>query len=86
MDAAVAGALCHQKHLQVLTREGSPHFLRDLEGVSAGQARTVIVLQPDTAKANPPSSHAATHRTVCCWNCCADGRECSSAARTAART
>ena len=28
----------------------SPHFLRDLEGVSAGQARTIIVLQPDTAK------------------------------------
>jgi len=59
MDAAVAGALCHQKHLQVLTREGAPHFLRDLEGVSAGQAKTVIVLQPDTA-AEPFKNTAAT--------------------------
>lgn len=45
-----AGALAHQRHLHVLTREGSPHFLRDLEGVSAGQAKTIVILQPDTAK------------------------------------
>jgi len=44
----------------VLTREGAPHYLRDLEGVSAGQARTVIVLQPDTAK-------VSTHDSVCSW-------------------
>lgn len=45
-----AGALAHHRHLNVLTRHGAPHFLRDLEGVSAGQAKTIIILQPDTAK------------------------------------
>lgn len=59
MDAAVTSALRHQRHLQVLTREGAPHYLRDLEGVSAGQARTVIILQPDTAT-EPFKNTAAT--------------------------
>ena len=51
-----AGALARHRHLNVLTRHGAPHFLRDLEGVSAGQAKTIIILQPDTAKVQPTSS------------------------------
>ena len=51
-----AGALARHRHLNVLTRHGAPHFLRDLEGVSAGQAKTIIILQPDTAKVRPASS------------------------------
>jgi hypothetical protein len=50
------GALARHRHLNVLTRHGAPHFLRDLEGVSAGQAKTIIILQPDTAKVRPVSS------------------------------
>ena len=50
---ACAGALARHRHLNVLTRQGAPHFLRDLEGVSAGQAKTIIILQPDTAKVWP---------------------------------
>lgn len=44
----------------MLTRHGAPHFLRDLEGVSAGQAKTIIILQPDTAKVGtgPPAADA----------------------------
>ncbi len=28
---------------------GAPHFVKDLAGVSAGQAKTIIVLNPDKA-------------------------------------
>jgi hypothetical protein len=34
----------------VIVRQGSPHFVRDLENVSAGFARTVIVLHPDSSQ------------------------------------
>ena len=33
--------------IKVWTRQGAPHFARDLANVSAGQAKTVIVLHPD---------------------------------------
>ena len=29
---------------------GAPHFLKDLCGVSAGQARTIVVLDPEKAE------------------------------------
>ena len=32
------------------TRSGAPHALADLEKVAAGQARTIILLQPDSAQ------------------------------------
>ncbi len=48
----------------MLTREGAPHFLRDLEGVSAGQAKTIIILQPDTAKVCAHISRSTHNRTV----------------------
>lgn len=60
----VAGALAHHRHLNVLTRHGAPHFLRDLEGVSAGQAKTIIILQPDTAKVGPRAAVTAAQSPV----------------------
>lgn len=33
--------------MEVITRQGSPHFLKDLDKVSAGFAKTIIVLNPD---------------------------------------
>ena len=32
------------------TRSGAPHALADLEKVAAGQARTIILMQPDSAQ------------------------------------
>ncbi|CAK0785418.1 hypothetical protein CVIRNUC_008627 [Coccomyxa viridis] len=46
MDKQLKKALGRQK-LEWHTRSGAPHAIADLEKVAAGQARTIIVLQPD---------------------------------------
>jgi hypothetical protein len=50
--------LCSQQiaksPLRVLTREGAPHCVRDLESVSAGSAKTIILLHPEKAKVGGP--------------------------------
>lgn len=48
MDAELASILREHK-IKVITREGAPHFVKDLASVSAGQAKTIIVLNPDKA-------------------------------------
>lgn len=48
MDAELESILRECK-IKVITREGAPHFLRDLCSVSAGQARTIVVLNPEKA-------------------------------------
>ncbi|KAL3151949.1 hypothetical protein ABBQ32_001075 [Trebouxia sp. C0010 RCD-2024] len=48
MDAELEFILRGSK-IKVITREGAPHFLKDLSTVSAGQARTIVVLNPDKA-------------------------------------
>ena len=46
MDKQLKKALGGQK-LEWHTRSGAPHAIADLEKVAAGQARTVIVMEPD---------------------------------------
>ncbi|DBB16525.1 TPA: hypothetical protein ACH3X3_014790 [Trebouxia sp. C0006] len=48
MDAEL-GSILRECKIKVITREGAPHFVKDLAGVSAGQAKTIIVLNPDKA-------------------------------------
>ncbi|KAL3142871.1 hypothetical protein ABBQ38_003160 [Trebouxia sp. C0009 RCD-2024] len=48
MDAELEFILRGSK-IKVITREGAPHFVKDLATVSAGQARTIVVLNPDKA-------------------------------------
>ncbi|GAB4822281.1 hypothetical protein N2152v2_009327 [Parachlorella kessleri] len=45
--------------IKVVTREGAPHCVRDLESVSAGSARTVILLHPENAKDGDTKKAAA---------------------------
>lgn len=47
--------------LKVVTREGAPHCVRDLEAVSAARARTVILLHPENSKVL-----ALGARSCCC--------------------
>lgn len=49
MDSQLRRALRGSK-VQWHTRSGAPHAVADLEKVAAGQARTVILLQPDSAQ------------------------------------
>ena len=60
MDKQLKKALRGQK-LEWHTRSGAPHAIADLEKVAAGQARTIIVLQPDVEEVNPPASTAASN-------------------------
>ncbi len=46
MDAQLKRALWGQK-IEWHTRSGAPHAIADLDKVAAGQARTIILLQPD---------------------------------------
>ena len=52
MDKQLKKALGRQK-LEWHTRSGAPHAIADLEKVAAGQARTIIVLQPDEEEVSP---------------------------------
>ena len=52
MDKQLKKALRGQK-LEWHTRSGAPHAIADLEKVAAGQARTIIVLQPDEEEVRP---------------------------------
>ena len=52
MDKQLKKALRGQK-VEWHTRSGAPHAIADLEKVAAGQARTIIVLQPDEEEVNP---------------------------------
>ncbi|GAB4818940.1 hypothetical protein N2152v2_005986 [Parachlorella kessleri] len=49
MDSAIL-PLLDGSRLRVVTREGAPHSLSDLDAVSAARAKTVILLHPDNAK------------------------------------
>lgn len=40
---------------------GAPHFLKDLTTVSAGQAKTIVVLNPDKAVVSSSHLHLGTH-------------------------
>ena len=46
MDKQLKKALWGHK-VEWHTRSGAPHAIADLEKVAAGQARTIIILQPD---------------------------------------
>ncbi len=46
MDKQLKKALWGHK-IEWHTRSGAPHSIADLEKVAAGQARTIIILQPD---------------------------------------
>ena len=46
MDRQLKKALGGQK-IEWHTRSGAPHSIADLDKVAAGQARTIIILQPD---------------------------------------
>ena len=52
MDKQLKKALRGQK-LEWHTRSGAPHAIADLDKVAAGQARTIIVLQPDEEEVRP---------------------------------
>lgn len=43
---------------------GAPHFVKDLAGVSAGQARTIVVLNPEGAVVSP-LRHAIALQHLC---------------------
>ena len=62
MDKQLKKALRGQK-LEWHTRSGAPHAIADLEKVAAGQARTIIVLQPDEEEVNP---HLHSNKQLCC--------------------
>lgn len=51
MDRSLRRALRGSK-VEWHTRQGAPHAAADLEKVAAGQARTVILLQPESATAS----------------------------------
>ena len=51
-DKQLKKALRGQK-MEWHTRSGAPHAIADLEKVAAGQARTIIVLQPDEEEVSP---------------------------------
>ncbi len=59
MDKQLKKALWGHK-IEWHTRSGAPHSIADLEKVAAGQARTIIILQPDQEQVGP--SHIA--RTI----------------------
>ncbi len=62
MDKQLKKALGRQK-LEWHTRSGAPHAIADLEKVAAGQARTIIVLQPDKEEVE---SHLHDNKDSCC--------------------
>ena len=62
MDKQLKKALRGQK-LEWHTRSGAPHAIADLEKVAAGQARTIIVLQPDEEEVCP---HVQSSKQLCC--------------------
>ena len=41
--------LAEVQRLGIVHAAGAPHFVKDLASVSAGQAKTIIVLNPDKA-------------------------------------
>lgn len=54
---------------QLLLGSGAPHFLKDLTTVSAGQAKTIVVLNPDKAVVSFPPLPCYSfpcHRATCC--------------------
>ena len=55
MDAQLKQALRAHK-IEWHTRSGAPHSIADLEKVAAGQARTIIILQPEEEEVRGPRS------------------------------
>ena len=53
MDKQLKKALGGQK-IEWHTRSGAPHSIADLEKVAAGQARTIIILQPEQEEVSCP--------------------------------
>lgn len=53
MDKQLKKALRGQK-IEWHTRSGAPHSIADLEKVAAGQARTIIILQPEQEEVSCP--------------------------------
>ena len=49
---------------QIVSNAGAPHFLKDLATVSAGQAKTIVVLNPDKAVVSPSSPLAVFPRLM----------------------
>ena len=65
MDVQLRRAL-RGSSLEWHTRSGAPHALADLEKVAAGQARTVILLQPDSEQVR----RSFPFRLSCCFLLC----------------